>query len=117
MAKDSIALASSPTLASLFAVKVAPLEQQFSARGCFFCPGEVWQCLIRFWLSQGMWRRVLLACRGLRLEMLQCTGQPPHERIILPKMSVVLRLGYPAFRVTNLGKESFLICVFRLTLC
>ena len=38
---------------------------------------------------------------GMLLNMLQCTGQPPPQRIVWPQMSLVLRLRTPSLEKTE----------------
>lgn len=71
-----------------------------SHRSDFFSPGDIWQCLLAFLVVTAWgWERKWLASSRQRtrmvLSVLQCTGEPQHQRIILPKMSIVLQLRNP----------------------
>ena len=99
-----------------FEVVVAPLEQG-SQVGVILPSRDIWQCLVAFLVIPSGVEGSAITSSGLRLGMmvniLQCTGQPPHQRIVKLKVSIVGRLRNPSFSVNNLGKESFLICIFR----
>lgn len=68
-------------------------------------PGDIWQYLEVFWLSQleeGSRVEVLLASRGWRprmlLNILHSTGQAPQQRTVWPKIFMM-----PSFRNSALG--------------
>lgn len=61
---------------------------------CYFPPKDIWQYLETFLIITPR-KVLLLACGqrpGMLLSILQCTGQPLQQRIILSKMAAVLRL-------------------------
>lgn len=67
-------------------------------QGRFCLLGDICQCLEMF-LVVTTGGGVLLASIGWRpgllLNVLQCTGEPPQQRISQPKMEIVLRLRNP----------------------
>jgi len=74
---------------------------QFSTRGDFCPPGDIWQCLKTFLVittgsggPSGIW---WIATRNAA-DIPQYTGRPPQHRSIWPQMSTVPQLRTPALQ-------------------